>query len=1045
MMSEKLWLCLIFPFVFFGNSRIAAQNWNPNSTTTRAYKSSQAVFSARVDGVASGERLSPKMRVRYSSSDDSGKFIPIVTVRKMYKRADAFAIAEGDNLTIYPNGNGCQNVYAAGEDWLFYANYDEGNFAWVVSDCYRTKPLKDAADDLKFFENLPFALDKPRISGKISRLILPATENRRAVYQPLENVEVSIEIVDYQKNPEERKIFKLKADERGVYEMYDPPQGSIYIRPAVRFENVKIETEAMGNDNYFRNQKNFAFGDNFTIIVSPPPAVVKGKVTDENDKPVRNIKVELIPAANKRWVELLTAYTDDAGDYRFEIPELEGDFKFIVAANDEPFRSPQKPYRTAFYPNAANENSARTVDLKSGQTVENVDIKFGAPLKDKTISGKAFFRNGVPVAVGSVTFDGTITSRRENYSDFYRDYYFPANAPVKDGAFSLTAIESADGIIKAELFFKRSVLEKCLNRKLDLPDDQQIVYVRSKPQRIVIDGDVKDVALKFLIPPCEPLGEPPVEANERGNRPANGAGESARYGRQIRYAYSNNQPPEKTQPPAFYDTKAPGSVYENSTLIVEGTVENLVFNDAADSLKIAEKYPYDYRELMQIKVEKLYKPGDIFGIEVGDSLLLRDYRNIERKIGERRIFFLNPNQDRTYNFSPNRSENIWVPNGSVPSVDLKSKAFLKILDAPQKRFTKRISGYVRLIKRRYKDSDDGKRADSTSEPVGDFRVVLMSPNGGTIAGEKYLTAVTDADGFYEFDDLPAGEFWIYASSPKYSAMQGEEKFGHIEFDDKRIGNLVDLTKQNEAGIDFEVDYRGVIKGKVTDEKGNPVEFASVKLLDYATLREPLTVRQQSYTVENGEYSLRGIPPGKYAVAVVAPPFQVNLAADYATTYFPGVAERAKAVRVEITEAPVTKIIDIKVSQHIGRKTISGTVNFLENVKPPGEVFVAYDGAFDFARFPSRSVNGSYEIRQKFSETTIENGRFSLSVPENTSGTLRAYTFLTAEKAAGCLAGQGLPVPEADGSVKVYSTAAEVSVKNNVENIKLRFRVPPACF
>ena len=212
--------CLIFFFALFGNNEITAQNWNPNSTPTRAYKSSQAVFSAQIVRAASVKQLSANAKAKHSFSDDSGNIIPTVKVRTMYKRADAYAVGEGDELTIYPK-DGCQNVYAVGENWLFYAAYDEYNFVWTIGDCYRTKPTSAAADDLKFFGNLPDSPNKSRVSGVISRLISPATKTRKAVRQPLANVEISIVVTDYQKTPEERKTFIVKTDENGVYEMYD--------------------------------------------------------------------------------------------------------------------------------------------------------------------------------------------------------------------------------------------------------------------------------------------------------------------------------------------------------------------------------------------------------------------------------------------------------------------------------------------------------------------------------------------------------------------------------------------------------------------------------------------------------------------------------------------------------------------------------------------------------------------------------------------------------------------------------------------------------
>jgi protocatechuate 3,4-dioxygenase beta subunit len=1058
-MPNRPAFCSIFVFIFFGSLQLSAQEWNPQSTPTRAYRNSNAVFSAKILQVASQNERPAKDRANFAVSNETGKFFPTVKIQKMYKRADAFALSEGDELVILPDQY-CATIYSAGEDWLFYASYSESYAAWMVSDCYRTKPLSAAttADDLKFFESLPNSSNRSRISGIVQRLVSPASDGKEAVYEPLPNVEVLITVTDYSKSPEAVKSFTVKTDKDGVYELYDAPQpGVVNIYPTTKFENSKIEAAAMSDNHYTLEQKKiFAAGTNFLISkdLSLPRSFIRGKVTDENGQPVQDVAVKLIGADGKIPAYVSTSQTDREGNFYFELNSTGDDFKFILVANDELTRFPHKPFPTTFFPGTTDKTKAKIVSLKSGQMIENLNIKFPSRLKDKTVTGRAVFRDGTPVlGGGNVIFDGTVVYRREFHSDFINYYYFPANTEInKNGDFSLTAIETSDGFVKGGLLFERAVLEKCLNRKLDLPEDQQTVYVRSKPQRLVVNQDVKDVELKFAISPCQPLLETPTAKPERGDYPSNSADAFARYGRQVGFLYPKNAPPEKRpQFPEYYDYKTPRNIYENSPLIVAGRIEKFLYQDRDDPLRIYEKFPENARNLILVKIEKLYKPGDIFGVETGDSIYLTVSPDDKFKAGERRIFYLGGRvQQWLYRNTYTDSEIVWGANFSIDPKDLSARPYLSVLEAPEKRHTKKITGYIKLVKRIYKIPGD--YPETTEEPVKDFEVRLLSPDGGdVILGKKYFSAKTDGSGFYEFGDLPAGEFWILASSPKYEAEQGGANYGKLENHTRdRAGDLINLSKQDEIGVNFFVDYRGEITGRVLDEKGNPVQWAQVAIFDYKTFERPLNYNFGSYlTNEKGEYGLWRIPPGKYALAVVPQPFRIIYPADYVKTYYPGTTEKMKALPVEITETPPPKILDIKVSERIPRKIVSGTVDFINNAKnPAGEIFVTYDGAVNYELIfhpAAKDTNSWYQTKTIFSETKVENGKFSISVPENTSGAVRAYTFLSAEKAARCLAGQDTPKSENDGFVKIYSTAANVSVKTDIENIKLIFTIPPTCF
>ena len=166
-----------------------------------------------------------------------------------------------------------------------------------------------------------------------------------------------------------------------------------------------------------------------------------------------------------------------------------------------------------------------------------------------------------------------------------------------------------------------------------------------------------------------------------------------------------------------------------------------------------------------------------------------------------------------------------------------------------------ITGTVR------EDLDNNNTGDS---PIGGVTVTLKDA-GGNIVG----TAITDANGNYAFNNLPAGTYTVVETN----------KPGYLDVSDIDGGNpnsiAVTLTPgQTSAGNDF-VDERTATLGDRVwlDTNANGVQDAgelglagvTVKLLNSAGA----TVNTLT-TDANGNYLFNNLSPGDYAVQIVVP-------------------------------------------------------------------------------------------------------------------------------------------------------------------------------
>ena len=185
---------------------------------------------------------------------------------------------------------------------------------------------------------------------------------------------------------------------------------------------------------------------------------------------------------------------------------------------------------------------------------------------------------------------------------------------------------------------------------------------------------------------------------------------------------------------------------------------------------------------------------------------------------------------------------------------------------------------------------------------------------GTDIGAK--SALTDADGRYEFRDLPAGRFSLTAQKSGYMTVQ----YGQTRpFESGKSIELAEGQMVDKAEI--AMPRGSVISGRIVDEFGDPVADASVSAMRSVWSNGKRRLQQtgrNAQTNDLGQYRLFGLAPGEYYVSATyrgadmaimemamitagagGGPSGSTPTSGYAPTYFPGTTSGADAQRITV--------------------------------------------------------------------------------------------------------------------------------------------------
>ena len=226
------------------------------------------------------------------------------------------------------------------------------------------------------------------------------------------------------------------------------------------------------------------------------------------------------------------------------------------------------------------------------------------------------------------------------------------------------------------------------------------------------------------------------------------------------------------------------------------------------------------------------------------------------------------------------------------------------------------------------------------KPLRRARVTL---NGGGLSPGR--TTITEEDGTFVFDGLPAGRYTVAATKDGYVSMNyGAMRSG-------RPGTAIAIAPGEARRVTLRLPRGAVITGTVVGVDGTPMHGVLLTALRYRyvgltgerrALPEGISAGPSD---DRGAYRIFGLPPGDYAIMAQTRHIGPMQATDLRTvsqdrlskrmvslvpSYHPATADIGRATRVTVAAGEERGGIDLQM-QYVSTATVSGVAQVIADV------------------------------------------------------------------------------------------------------------------
>lgn len=354
-----------------------------------------------------------------------------------------------------------------------------------------------------------------------------------------------------------------------------------------------------------------------------------------------------------------------------------------------------------------------------------------------------------------------------------------------------------------------------------------------------------------------------------------------------------------------------------------------------------------------------------------------------------------------------------------------------VMSLPVKMYVYGICSRSGLLKNRKKDLNfldnhaalAGKTRLSASLIAGGGKDSTPSVSGikVEITGRNiHREATTDADGFFEFWDLPPGNYSIKYFVPdgwklgRYVTIPSDP-FRRKQAAESTIPATIFPRKHGEIRVFFEIDNE--ISGRVLAPDGSPMKKACVSAFPTSPIGRAIPTDCSN---GNGEFRLESLPEGTYRLEINSSN-KLSAETPYKKFYYPGTYLADEAELLQVGPGLSVRGLTVQIPRLIPLINLSGRVVFRDgsSAKDMQIKFVPKD-----------------KSRPNVTVKTDEDGNFGFELPQGTSGTIRAEANIFSTTLKEC--SEALKLRESQKEYQNRSSISEVVNGNESQIFRLTF-------
>lgn len=385
--------------------------------------------------------------------------IPLA-VRVDFEMVTAFRGNVAPTLSIVTAGSGpaCGYSFKQGERYLVYANTNrEGQL--VTGICSRTRPITEAAEDLRFLETLSaLKANGARVSGTVQHWERDPATREAVDLGPVRDVRIWVRSTGM--------TVDAFTDGEGRYEVTVPPgKYEITAMPppefSQRYLSRSVELRAAGA----------CFVADFGVRFD---GRIRGVVRQSTGDPAVGISVQLIAAQDVGKTGYIdTRVEETAANGGFEFLDVSPG-RYVVGVDVTRTIEDGVIFPATFHPGTPDPALATHVELIAAQHHELEPMTLPPARRQLRLSGSVLFADGTPAAGASIVLqDGRGTFRQVAWG----------TATRSDGTFSFVAHEGLSYVVHATY-----------------NDDTNRQQLRSSVGPLVVTRDIDDLKVVLSAP-----------------------------------------------------------------------------------------------------------------------------------------------------------------------------------------------------------------------------------------------------------------------------------------------------------------------------------------------------------------------------------------------------------------------------------------------------------------------------------------------------------------------------------------------------------------